>query len=304
MKFHQRCSRQIQFHITQPRLTVSCMIASGLRQLALIAGLMLATTPYSVAGDASAWDGDARSGVRLIAGKAPADGSGALRAGVELKLSSGWKTYWRYPGDSGVPPRFDFSRSTNVKSVTVAWPTPHRFSDATGYSIGYRGGVLFPLRIVPQNASQPVTLRLDLQYAICEKVCIPVDAKVELAPGSGASSQDAALAAAEAMVPTSTPLGGGKDFAIVSVTRDPTDKRRVVVDVTAPEHAKIDLFAEGPSQDWALPLPAAAPGAPAGQRRFTFDLEGLPPGAKADGAVLTLTVAGESGAIEVKAALD
>src|SRR6478736_2001629 len=103
MKFHQRCSRQIQFHITQPRLKVSCMIASGLRQLALIAGAMLATTPYSVAGDTSAWDGDARSGVRLIAGKAPADGSGALRAGVELKLSPGWKTYWRYPGDSGVP---------------------------------------------------------------------------------------------------------------------------------------------------------------------------------------------------------
>jgi DsbC/DsbD-like thiol-disulfide interchange protein len=280
------------------------MIASGLRQLALIAGAMLVTIPSSMAVDASAWDDDARSGVRLIAGKAPADGSGALRAGVELKLSPGWKTYWRYPGDSGVPPRFDFSRSTNVQSVTVGWPAPHRFSDATGSSIGYRGGVIFPLRIVPQNTSQPVTLRLDLQYAVCEKVCIPVDAKVELAPGSGASSQDAALAAAEAMVPAATPLGGGKDFAITSVTRDPADKRRVVVDVMAPEHAKVDLFAEGPSPDWALPLPAAMPGAPAGQRRFAFDLEGLPPGAKADGAMLTLTAVGESGAIEVKAALD
>jgi DsbC/DsbD-like thiol-disulfide interchange protein len=160
------------------------------------------------------------------------------------------------------------------------------------------------LRIVPQNASQPVTLRLDLQYAVCEKVCIPVDAKIALAPGSGPSSQDAALAAAEAMVPAAAPLRGGKDFAITSVTRDPANKRRVIVDMTAPEHTKVDLFAEGPTPDWALPLPIATPGAPAGQRRFIFDLEGLPPGAKADGAVLTLTAIGESSAIEVKAALD
>ncbi len=197
-----------------------------------------------------------------------------------------------------------FPRSTNVKSVTVAWPTPHRFSDGTGYSIGYRGGVIFPLRIVPQNASQPVTLRLDLQYAICEKVCIPVDAKIELCARRGASSQDAALAAAEAMVPTSS--AAQRRQGICDRIRHTRSQRqaRVIVDMTAPEHVKIDLFAEGPSPDWALPLPVAAPGAPAGQRRFTFELDGLPPGAKADGAVLTLTAVGESGAIEVKAALD
>jgi DsbC/DsbD-like thiol-disulfide interchange protein len=280
------------------------MIVSGLRQLALIAGALYAATSSALAADASAWDGDARSGIRLIAGKAPADGGGALRAGVELKLSPGWKTYWRYPGDSGVPPRLDFSGSTNVQSVTVAWPAPHRFSDAAGSSIGYRDSVIFPLRIVPQDASQPVTLRLDLQYAICEKVCIPVDARAELKPGGGAASHDAALAAAEATVPKAMALGDSKGLAITSVARDPADKRRVVVNVTAPERARIDLFAEGPTSDWALPLPMPVPGAPVGQRRFTFDLDGLPPGIKADGATLTLTAVGDTGAIEVKAALD
>jgi DsbC/DsbD-like thiol-disulfide interchange protein len=235
--------------------------------------------------------------VRLIGGS-------NLRAGVELKLSPGWKTYWRYPGDSGVPPRFDFSRSTNVQSVAVQWPAPHRFSDGVGYSIGYRNGVIFPLRVVPQNASQPVTLRLDLQYAVCEKVCVPVDARAELSLSSGASSQDAALTVAEAAVPKPALLDGGLDFYIRSVKRDPADKRRILVDVVAPENSKVDLFAEGPSPDWALPLPTDAPGAAAGQRRFAFDLDGLPPGAKADGAVLTLTAVTGTGAIEVKAALD
>ena len=126
---------------TGHRLKVSCMIASGLRQLGLSPRCTVGPLPYSVAADASAWDSDARSGMRLIAGKAPADGSGALRAGVELKLSPGWKTYWRYPGDSGVPPRFDFSRSTNVQ-VGDGGSGRRRIGSPTayGYSIGYRDG--------------------------------------------------------------------------------------------------------------------------------------------------------------------
>src|SRR5205085_7245804 len=106
-----------------------------------------------------------------------------LRAGVELKLATGWKTYWRYPGDSGVPPRFDFARSENVKSVTVKWPAPQRFSDESGVSIGYKDQVVFPLEVVPQDAAKTTVLRLDLDYAICEKLCMPATAKAELALG-------------------------------------------------------------------------------------------------------------------------
>ena len=64
----------------------------------------------AAADDVSRWDGDARSAVRLVAGSRPADGA-YLRAGVEMRLRPGWHTYWRYPGDSGVPPQFDFAQS-------------------------------------------------------------------------------------------------------------------------------------------------------------------------------------------------
>ena len=255
MNFGRYCSRRIQFQPPDCRLKVSRMIVSGLRRLSLIAATTLSATPQTMAADASPWDGDPRSAVRLIAGKTSASADKTVRAGVELKLSPGWKTYWRYPGDSGVPPRFDFSRSTNVQSVTVAWPAPHRFTDGPGLSIGYRGGVIFPLQVVPQDAAKPVDLQLDLQYAICEKVCIPVDAKSELLLNGGASSQETALAAAEAMVPKPLLLKDGKEFTVDAIRRDPADRKRVIVDITAPEHFKIDLFAEGPSPDWALPLP-------------------------------------------------
>src|SRR6516165_12151934 len=102
---------------------------------------------HAHAADASAWDGDARSAVRLIAGDTKSVRDAPLRAGMEIRLAPGWKTYWRYPGDSGVPPRFDFAGSQNVKSVDVAWPAPHRFSDESGITIGYKDGVIFPLSI-------------------------------------------------------------------------------------------------------------------------------------------------------------
>src|SRR5262245_46742836 len=113
------------------------------------------------AADASAWDGDQRAAVRLIAGgPQKLDGVVVQTAGVQIRLADGWKAYWRYPGDSGVPPRFDFSKSTNVKSVTVRYPAPHRLTDDSGTTIGYKHGVIFPLVIVTNDAAKPVSLAL------------------------------------------------------------------------------------------------------------------------------------------------
>ena len=109
-----------------------------LPEFALVFGLCLSPA-IAAAADASAWDNDLRSGVRLIRGTAGEPGASALRAGIEIKLQSGWKTYWRYPGDSGVPPAFDFSASENLGSATVLWPAPVRFKDGSGHSIGYKG---------------------------------------------------------------------------------------------------------------------------------------------------------------------
>jgi DsbC/DsbD-like thiol-disulfide interchange protein len=264
----------------------------------------LATVPRATpadAADASMWDGDARSAMRLIAGSAGADRT-ALRAGIELRLGNGWKTYWRYPGDSGVPPRFDFSKSTNVKSVAVRWPAPHRFTDENGASIGYKNSVMLPLDIVPADPKQPVTLRLTLEYAICEKLCIPAAGSATLTVPTP-SSFDRALAAAQAHVPRAATLGGNSPLAVRSVVHEPGSSR-VVVEVAAPDGAPLDLFVEGPTEDWALPLPEPVPDAAPGHRRFSFELDGLPPGASAAGATLHFTLISGDNAIEVTTVLD
>jgi DsbC/DsbD-like thiol-disulfide interchange protein len=242
--------------------------------------------------------------MRVVSGSPSKADRAPLRAGVELRLGTGWKTYWRYPGDSGVPPRFDFSKSTNVKSVTVRWPAPHRFTDEGGASIGYKGGVLLPLEVVPANPKQPVTLRVSLEYAICEKLCVPATGSAALALGAAASF-DAALAAAEAQVPKPAALGDGAPLAIRSIKREAgTPNARVVVEVAAPQAPPLDLFVEGPTEDWALPLPEPMPESVPGLRRYSFELDGLPPGATAKRATLHFTLVSGDKAIEVTTVLE
>ena len=268
------------------------------------------------ADDASAWDNDIRSSARLIAARAiGTQQDRVLRAGIEIKLQPGWKTYWRYPGDSGVPPAFDFAASYNVKAVSVLFPAPMRFPDgAGGQSIGYRDNVILPLHIVAQDATKPVTLRLKLDYAACEKLCVPAKAKAELAISGAPSAHDDVLAAAEARVPKKvavaagpTPfvLAGGPPLSISTVRREGgSGQPRVIVDVAVTHGATPDLFVEGPTSDWALPLPRPVPGAPSGLHRFAFDLDGLPPGANSAGAMLRLTAVSGAEAIEATYRLD
>src|SRR5438046_1863194 len=250
--------------------------------------------------DTSPWQRDGHSAVRLLAGSR----SGAvLLGGTAFQLQPGWKTYWRTPGDSGVPPRFDFSKSENIEAVTVLWPAPTKFDDgAGGYSLGYNNQVVLPLRIVAKNADKPVTLRADINYAVCEKLCIPVEASAELAIASVASTEDSALFAALDTVPKPASVGDPNPLTIRDVKRD--GKSTVHVDVASPEPSDVNLFVEGPTPDWALPVPKLLGGSPPGIKRFAFELEGLPPGADPSGAALKLTLVGGERSYEFNVNLD
>jgi DsbC/DsbD-like thiol-disulfide interchange protein len=244
--------------------------------------------------DASPWQRDAHSAVRLLAGSRSGT---VLLGGVAIQLQPGWKTYWRTPGDSGVPPRFDFSKSDNVEAVTVLWPAPTKFDDgAGGFSLGYKQQVVLPLRIVAKNADKPVTLRADISYAVCDKLCIPVEAKAELAFASVASTEDGNLSDALNAVPKPANIGDPNPLTIRDVRRD--GKTNVLVDVAAPDAKDVSLFVEGPTPDWALPVPKLVDHSPPGVKRFAFELDGLPPGASAEGAALKLTLVGGDRAYE------
>src|ERR1700680_1226699 len=162
--------------------------------------------------DASPWQKGTHAAVRLLAGSRSGP---VLLGGVAVQLDPGWKTYWRTSGDSGVPPRFDFSKSDNVEAVTVLWPAPVRFDDGGGgTSLGYHNQVVLPLRIVPKNDDRPVAVRADISYATCEKICIPVEASTELAFASVASTEDSVLFAALDTVPKPARAGDPNPLTI------------------------------------------------------------------------------------------
>jgi DsbC/DsbD-like thiol-disulfide interchange protein len=253
----------------------------------LAAAVFASSLPaISRAEDASPWQSDGHSAVRLLAGSR----SGAvLLGGIAFQLQPGWKTYWRTPGDSGVPPRFDFSKSENVEAVTVLWPAPLLFDDgAGGHAMGYHDKVVLPLRIVVKNADKPVMLRAAINYAVCNKICIPVDASTELPFTSVASTEDNALFAALDTVPKPANIGDPNPLTIRDVKREgPSD---VVVDVVTPDNRELNLFVEGPTPDWSLPVPTLREHSPPGVKRFSFVLDGVPPGVNPDGAALKLTL--------------
>ena len=228
--------------------------------------------------------------MRLVSEILKEDKSGfRVFGGVAMRLEQGWKTYWRNPGDSGVPPRFDFSKSDNVEAVTVLWPAPTKFDDgAGGHSLGYHNQIVLPLRIVAKSADKPVILHADINYAVCEKLCIPVEASAELAFNSVASTEDSALFAALDTVPKPANVGDPNPLTIRDVKRD--GKSTVLVDVVSPDAGNVDLFVEGPTPDWALPVPTPVEHSPPGVKRFSFQLDGVPPGTNPEGAALKLTL--------------
>jgi DsbC/DsbD-like thiol-disulfide interchange protein len=263
-----------------------------------------ALTPLSPidarAEDASPWQKATHASVRLLAGSRSGP---VLLGGIAVRLDPGWKTYWRTSGDSGVPPRFDFSKSDNVEAVTVLWPAPAKFDDgAGGFSLGYHDQVVLPLRIVPKNNDKPVTLRANINYAVCEKICIPVDASAELTFASVASTEDSVLSAALDTVPKPASVGDPNPLTIRDVKRE--GKSTVLVDVLSPDARTVNLFVEGPTPDWGLPVPKLVDPGPPGVKRFTFELDGIPPGTNPQGAALKLTLVGGDRSYEFNINLD
>jgi DsbC/DsbD-like thiol-disulfide interchange protein len=249
--------------------------------------------------DASDWSEDTRSAMRLIAGT---NKPGVpLTAGIEIRLQPGWHTYWRSPGDSGIPPRFDFSGSSNLKTAEVLYPVPQLRKDEGGQSLGYEADVIFPVKVTPIEIGKPIGLKVMLAYAVCEKLCIPAIGHAELHLDIGESAQELVLQAALARVPKPvSPAEIG-----LSVRRINHPKPSITVDLRAPAHKRIQLFVEGPTPEWALPIPKKETAASADHQQFNFELDGLPPGVDPkDPLELTFTIVEGNGGVEVKTHLD
>lgn len=150
---------------------------------------------------ASPWLDFREAKVRLLAVR-PTTGKPVV-AGLEIRLSEGFKTYWRTAGDSGVPPVFDFSKSTGLEAIEVTFPFPMIFDDgAGGKAWGYKHAVVLPITAKHTGGAAVFALKLD--FAVCGTMCIPLSGNLTLEPASAnpvPAAEAEALAKASGLIP-------------------------------------------------------------------------------------------------------
>ncbi|MEO1199986.1 MAG: protein-disulfide reductase DsbD domain-containing protein [Pseudomonadota bacterium] len=253
---------------------------------AVVSTAIVSAIPAPAKSERSAWVKGDHSELRLIhAGTA---NDGALIAGIEIRLDPDWKTYWRYPGDSGIPPRFDFSASKNVASVEVHYPAPVRFEDSGGQSIGYKIDVIFPLTVTPRDPEAPVILNGLIDYAVCANICIPVFAESELDLSEAPRDSDTLRVQSFLdTVPGRLPEGDARGIVAVSVDPEAVPPALTLVADFGDGTSAPDLFVEGPMR-WYVGLPEPVGVCETGLCTFGLDLYGVEAEA-VSGAELTVT---------------
>jgi DsbC/DsbD-like thiol-disulfide interchange protein len=269
------------------------------------AALAGATFALVAADAASPWVALHAARARLVAGKAKAAGGGRL-AGLEIEIADGWKTYWRMPGDAGVPPTFDWSGSANAaSSPKVLYPAPMRMAEAGGEVIGYKRTVLFPIEVTPQDPAKPVDLKLALEFGICRDICVPATANFKLVlPPAAKGGESGAVADAVDRVPRPQAQRRPKDPELKQVAVDTGGSEGSRLTVVAAFHGAqgADAFIEAP-EGLYVPLPRQEAQGEAsgvdGVIRFGVDLSaGLARDLK--GKTLTVTLVSEAGASEAQ----
>lgn len=241
---------------------------------------------------ASAWSAAPKSRARLVS--AGLVEKGVHRGGVEIALDGDALTYWRNPGDAGVPPAFDFSGSTNLAQATVSYPAPERHDEDGSEVFGWRRSVIFPLTVRAQEPGKPVKLSLTLRYAACEKICIPSEGRMELTFSPAQQPSPHAARVADWMARTPKPAAqSNASFKLEALAG--MDKPAWRVRVT-PQEPGSDLFAEG-QDGWFFDTRAAADGG------FKLVLAERPPGG-ANATSVRLTLRRPSGAVEFETKLD
>ncbi|MEM9633889.1 MAG: protein-disulfide reductase DsbD domain-containing protein, partial [Pseudomonadota bacterium] len=153
-------------------------------------------------------------------------------------------TYWRYPGEAGIPPQITLTDTENLREVEILYPVPERYSDGFSESIVYHDGIVLPIRITPEDAKQKVRVDIDLFFGICKDICVPGDATLALNLDPSADKDTLAAKLIErdlANVPHTSEADGLK---IESVSL--TGEDRLVIETRVKEGSTPELFVAGP----------------------------------------------------------
>lgn len=192
---------------------------------------------------------------------------------VEVRLEEGWSTYWRYPGSSGIPPLFDFSKSVAFTSKEVAFPAPQLITQPFGSYAGYKKKVMFPFE-GELLATSGAKINLDLLIGVCSEVCIPANAQFHIDSDELLQSDPRAVQAFS-FARITVPKVAEADSVLIS-REQKTDEKLFIKTKHKKSFGTPSLFVEGPN-DWYL-LPAELMSQDEDTATFKLDVSRAPKG--------------------------
>ena len=220
--------------------------------------------------------------------------SGSRMAAIEIILAPGWKTYWRQPGDAGIPPVLDLSGSANLANAQIHWPMPTAFDQFGMTTLGYAERVVLPLELMPREAGE-VAVSAHLSIGICNEVCVPADFTLDFTL-DGSGRPDPAIEGALATMPATAAQGG---YGPAACDAEPiADGLRVTIEVEpgAGDGARFAVIETGDPTIWVSPAEITTV---AGRYRVAADL--VPEDARPfilDRSAMRLTLLGDDAAVE------
>ncbi len=195
--------------------------------------LVLATPlalPAATHGEVAAQRIEGVRTIEILPGWKETDGD--RMAALRIRLEPGWKTYWRAPGDAGIPPSFDWEGSQNIRGVKIHWPRPTVARSGGMRSVVYEGDVVLPIEITPEDPGKPITLKAKAELGLCKDICIPASVTFNMEISPSASTPEPMIEKALAAQPVSADAAGVRG---VSCSAEPiSDGLRVTARISMP----------------------------------------------------------------------
>lgn len=143
---------------------------------------LLALAPLCLAQGAQAamtpWATNQGGKMRIIALAPEPDGT--LRGALQIEPESGWITYWKEPGQAGIPPQITLSASQGMTLEKLEFPVPRLFTNEGLKDLGYDHAVTLPFTLRIDDLQKPLTLNASAFIGLCRNICIPFQAQFKL----------------------------------------------------------------------------------------------------------------------------